>query len=278
MSSPDPNHVNIRIEISVPTGVNVSPAVQAQHATKPGDREERRLHLLFGGAGDPGTGMLFQNPFPNICVQPITGSCLGSVAIFFTYPSAPNGVRAIIYPNVVDHSDSDPPSGAQPGTSSSGNTIWTWNTLSWADHTPTLGVSLNVVHLWTQATASSPWVADANTFSFYGFSGSGSPCGSGSGPGFPLAVGGIRQPNLIVHVPDGPKAGRYRARAISATRWEVGIGEVGYGIRMAPDGKTAFFACPSSEVVSKSAGPHPIYAVFPGSLVGAAHDVVVIQE
>jgi hypothetical protein len=197
VSSPDPNNVNIRIEISVPTGVNVSPGERktrfATHQHIP------LLPPLWIHAGYP-AGQANYPKNSDICVHPYSNSSLGSIAISFTYPTAQTAVRAIIYPNVLAHADSYPPIPLAPlGNPSSGNTVWTWdgaNALMAADSTNVLQTRGNTLYIWYSADGGETWTLD-DTFPFYGYSGPGGPCsGSGSGSG----VGGIQLAAETVHI------------------------------------------------------------------------------
>lgn len=277
MSSPSPNHVTIRLELSVPTGVNIN-------VGKGGPVVGGLFQLFFNLVGNPATGQPYNTAFPNICVQRVEGSSLGSVPLFFTYTTAQFAVTAISAPAALDAASPTPHPSAQPGQPSSGGTVWTWDGLRHADSAPTHDTARNIVRLWTKATSTSDWEPDSNTFSYYGYSGPDSPCGSGSGSGSGsgggTGSGGTHggRPALLVRAADGPLAGTHPATPVGALRWEVAVKGVVYRVDFAHDGTAAFLSGPNGSIRARTAGQNPFFAIFCGAEAGSTADLMVYQE
>jgi hypothetical protein len=105
-----------------------------------------------------------------------------------------------------------------------------------------------------------------------------SGCGSASGA---LDVAVLRElayaPALQVTIPDGPSAGLYTARAVSAVTWVLTIGGVDHALLCGGGGPGLVIEGPSFVADATSVACEPFSATFPGAPFGATIDVVVIK-
>lgn len=192
MSSPDAQHITIRLDIQVPTGAVV--------ATGDPPSAMNRLPLTLA----PGR-FLFVNPQPAASqswpVQPAAGTSLGTICASVCYSGStlPTSVAALVYPLAqfppLTPTDLPVPAAAVAGTSSDGGYTWNWEGSSrvpGADHCGTGVGAANKLAVWK--LASGTWTFDGSVL-FYGQTCTSGPCCFGSGlstfAGAPLAEGKV---------------------------------------------------------------------------------------
>ena len=103
-------------------------------------------------------------------------------------------------------------------------------------------------------------------------------CGSGSGSGMmgaSFTAELAAAPELLVTVSSGRHAGEYRATAVASLQWNVTIGGAPYTL-VCVEGTSMTFHGPSESAPSLSFDSDPFSATFPGDLLDAADEIVVI--
>lgn len=175
MNSPDPNNVNIRIEISVPTRGRGG----LIDFRSPPSRDLSTPPML--------TFFIPIEPLPNATkpVRPMPGTNLGAICAAVEYDSGnrPDEVKVQVYPFSLAHDDLEPPPTAITGDVFDSGRLWKWEgskELPGADYGPSAPGHKNVMFVWRRDGA--VWSPDGSV-DFFGVMGTTGPCGTGSGSG-----------------------------------------------------------------------------------------------